>query len=138
VPAWALRVIAVIITGLSMVGSTSYALAHPKNPNAPLQPPVVEPEPGGGGPGLPSEASVPTAPPPFRTLAPTEPPTPSPSPKPTTPAPTARFTAAVTRTSPPPTPTPRATATLRAIPQVTLSAGVRATSLPKVTITHSS
>ena len=129
-PAWALRIIALVITGLSMVGSTSYALAHPKNPNAPLQPPVVTREP------VVEPESEPTAPPPFRTLAPTEPPTPSPSPKPTTPAPTARITAAVTRTSPPPTATPRATATLRAIPQITLSAGVRATSLPKVTITH--
>jgi hypothetical protein len=133
VPAWALRVIALLVTALSMVGSTSYALAHPKNPNAPLQPPVM------GTPELVDEPEPePTAPPPFRTLAPTEPPTPSPSPKPTTPAPTARLTAAVTRTSPPPTATPRATATLRAIPQITLSAGVRATSLPKVTITHSS
>jgi hypothetical protein len=133
VPTWALRAIALVITGLSMVGSTSYALAHPKNPNAPLRPPVV----GTPEPTLDPEPE-PTAPPPFRTLAPTEPPTPSPSPKPTTPAPTARLTAAVTRTSPPPTPTPRATATLRAVPQITLSAGVRATSLPKVTITHSS
>jgi hypothetical protein len=33
---------------------------------------------------------------------------------------------------------PRATATLRAVPQITLAPGVRATSLPKVTITHSS
>ena len=133
-PAWALRVVAVLVAGLSMVGSTSYALAHPKNPNAPLQPPVAEKT-------QPVDEAEPdpTSPPPFRTLAPTEPPTPSPSPKPTTPAPTARLTAAVTRSTTP-TPTARATSTLRAtpVPLITLSAGVRATSLPRVTITHSS
>jgi len=132
-PAWALRALAVTVTGLSMVGSTSYALAHPKNPNAPLQPPVAEkPEPV-----MVEPEDEPTAPPPFRTLAPTEPPTPSPSPKPTTPAPTARLTAAVVRSATP-APTARATATLRStpVPQITLSAGVRATSLPKVTVTH--
>ena len=41
-PPWALRVLAAVITTLSLLGSTSYALAHPKNPNAPLQPPVAE------------------------------------------------------------------------------------------------
>jgi len=131
-PAWALRAAAVAVTGLSMVGSTSYALAHPKNPNAPLQPPVAEKsEP------VALEEPEQTAPPPFRTLAPTEPPTPSPSPKPTTPAPTARLTAAVAK-SVTPTATPRPTATLRGtpIPQITLAPGVRATSLPKVTVTH--
>ena len=39
-PPWALRLLAVVVTGLSMIGSTTYTLAHPKNPNAPLQPPV--------------------------------------------------------------------------------------------------
>ena len=77
-PAWALRLAAVVITGLTMLGSTTYALAHPKNPNAPLQPPVAEksapPEP---------EPEPTTAPAPFRTLAPTPPPTPSPTLRPT-------------------------------------------------------
>jgi len=133
-PPWALRAAAVFVTGLTMLGSTSYALAHPKNPNAPLQPPVADKQ----EPVVEQEPE-PTAPPPFRTLAPTEPPTPSPSPKPTAPAPTARLTAAVAK-SVAPTPTPRPTATLRGtpIPQITLAAGVRATSLPRVTITHSS
>jgi hypothetical protein len=40
-PAWALRVAAILVTALSMIGSTTYALAHPKNPSAPLQPPVA-------------------------------------------------------------------------------------------------
>ncbi|HKW77894.1 MAG TPA: hypothetical protein VJQ09_02275, partial [Candidatus Limnocylindria bacterium] len=74
-PAWALRIAAVLVTVLSMVGSTTYALAHPKNPNAPLQPPVadksqVEPEP--------DPTPLPTLP--FRTVEPTPVPTPSPSP----------------------------------------------------------
>ena len=136
-PAWALRVVAVVVTGLAMVGSTTYALAHPKNPNAPLQPPVAErPAPSVG-----PESEATTAPAPFRTLAPTEPPTPSPSP---TAKPTARPTGVgtVARATATPTlaPTPRATATLRAtpVPQITLAAGVRATALPKITITHSS
>jgi hypothetical protein len=141
-PSWTLRAFALIVTGLSMVGSTSYALANPKNPNAPLRPPVVTPEPTPGGHRRSaSEASVPTVEPtqamPFRTLSPTEPPTPTPTPKPTTPPPTPRFTAAVTRPSVAPTPT-RAAPTLRPTPQITLSAGVRATQLPRVTITHSS
>ena len=74
---WALRVAAAVITALSLLGSTSYALANPKNPNAPLQPPVA-----GGTPAPPPE----------------------------------------------PSPTP--------VPQITLQAGVRATALPRVTITH--
>ena len=41
-PPWALRMLAAGIATLSLLGSTSYALAHPKNPNAPLQPPVAE------------------------------------------------------------------------------------------------
>ena len=134
--AWALRLAAVVITGLTMLGSTTYALAHPKNPNAPLQPPVadrsepVDPEP------------TPAATLPFRTLAPTIPPTPTIAP---TATPTARASstlAAAVRASATPSPTSRATAaaTLRPtpFPQITLSAGVRATSLPKVTYTHSS
>ncbi|HUQ41201.1 MAG TPA: hypothetical protein VM052_01750 [Candidatus Limnocylindrales bacterium] len=139
-PSWALRVIAVVVTGLTMVGSTSYALAHPKNPNAPLRPPVVattDPVPD-------LEADPTDAPMPFRTLAPTEPPTPSPAP---TATPTARASAAARLTAAPTiastpkvTASPRATATLRAtpVPQITLSAGVRATQLPKITITHAS
>ena len=135
-PAWALRVAAIVVTGLSMIGSTSYALAHPKNPSAPLQPPVaqkseavVEPEP------------TPAATLPFRTLAPTVPPTPTVAP---TATPTARATTAGTvaraTASPSPTARPTTAATLRPtpVPQITLSAGVRATSLPKVTYTHSS
>jgi len=137
VPAWALRVAAVAVTALSMIGSTSYALAHPKYPNAPLQPPVadksesfVEPEP------------TPAATLPFRTLAPTIPPTPTVAP---TVTPTARASSTLTaavRASATASPSTRATAaaTLRAtpVPQITLGAGVRATSLPKVTYTHSS
>src|SRR2546423_15715896 len=97
-PAWALRLAAVVITGLSMLGSTTYALAHPKNPNAPLQPPVAE-KPAIAEP----EADPTTAPPPFRTLAPTPPPTPSPSPTATPRAtPTvARGSASATPTAPP-------------------------------------
>jgi len=135
-PAWALRLAAVVITGLTMLGSTTYALAHPKNPNAPLQPPVAEksapPEP---------EPEPTTAPAPFRTLAPTPPPTPSPSPT-ATPRATATVAGTQARASGtvaptrPPTPSP----TLRPtpVPQITLAAGVRATALPKVTYTHSS
>jgi hypothetical protein len=135
VPAWALRVAAVAVTALSMIGSTSYALAHPKNPNAPLQPPVadkiepVEPEP------------TPAATLPFRTLAPTPPPTPTVAPTATPSARASSTLAAAVRASATPSSTTRATAaTLRPtpIPQITLGAGVRATSLPKVTYTHSS
>ena len=83
-PPWALRVLAAGITTLSLLGSTSYASAHPKNPNAPLQPPVAE------------------------------------------------------KPSLPPEPSPTRAATLRPtpVPQITLQAGVRATALPRVTITH--
>jgi hypothetical protein len=136
VPAWALRVAAVIVTALSMIGSTSYALAHPKNPNAPLQPPVAdksepaEPEP------------TPAATLPFRTVAPTVAPTPTATPSITPAARAASTLAAAVRASATAPPTSRATAaaTLRPtpVPQITLGAGVRATSLPKVTYTHSS
>lgn len=135
-PAWALRVAAIVITGLSMIGSTSYALAHPKNPNAPLQPPVAD----GGAPAIEPEPT-PAATLPFRTLAPTIPPTPTVAP---TATPSARATTAgtVLRASGSPSPTARPTvvATLRPtpVPQITLGAGVRATALPKVTYTHSS
>ena len=138
-PAWALRVIAVVVTGLTMVGSTTYALAHPKNANAPLQPPVAEqsestePEPG----------PTPEATLPFRTLAPTVQPTPTPVAT-TAATPPARASGVGTTSrataAPTATPTPRPTATLRGtpVPQITLAAGVRATSLPKITITHRS
>ena len=44
-PAWALRVFAVALSGLAMLGSSTYVLANPYNPEAPLHPPVVkEPE----------------------------------------------------------------------------------------------
>lgn len=131
-PAWALRAIAIVVTGLTMLGSTGYALAHPKNPNAPLQPPVAERPQASREP----EPDLTTAQP-FRTLAPTEPPTPSPSP---TPRPTGVSTVARATAAPTIAPTPRPTGTLRAtpVPQITLAAGVRATALPKITITHSS
>ena len=135
-PAWVLRVIAVLVAGLSMLGSTTYALAHPKNPNAPLQPPVASKE---QTPDPTPEETV--APAPFRTLAPTPPPTPSPSPT-ATPRATATVAGTQARASGtvaptrPPTPSP----TLRPtpVPQITRAAGVRATALPKVTYTHSS
>ena len=134
-PAWALRVAAIVITGLSMLGSTTYALAHPKNPNAPLQPPVADKQPA-----TQPEPDASSAPLPFRTLAPTIPPTPTPVP--TTPRPTATPSLAARVATPSQSPTPRPTvaATLRAtpVPQITLAAGVRATALPKVTYTHSS
>src|SRR5207249_1655095 len=75
-PAWALRIAAVVVTTLSMVGSMTYALAHPKNPNAPLQPPVADKQPAPE-----SEPDASSAPLPFRTLAPTIPPTPTPVPQ---------------------------------------------------------
>jgi len=123
VPAWALRVLAAGITALSLIGSTSYALAHPKNPNAPLQPPVGEKS---APPPEPSPTPVPTLP--FRTVAPTTPP------PPTTPPTTSRATATGLTPSPTRAPTLRPTP----VPQITLQAGVRATALPKITVTHSS
>ena len=132
-PAWALRLAAVVITGLSMLGSTTYALAHPKNANAPLQPPVAE---------KPQASVEPEAEPtvnPFRTLAPTPPPTPTPSPTASPrPSASARVTAAVTALAPSRAPTVAPTLRPTPVPQITLGAGVRATSLPKVTYTHSS
>jgi hypothetical protein len=67
---------------------------------------------------------------PFRTLAPT------PVPTPTTPSATVRASVVATpRPAAPPTPAP----TLRPTPApLILGPGVRATTLPKVTVTHSS
>jgi hypothetical protein len=126
VPPWALRLAAAAITALSLLGSTSYALAHPKNPNAPLQPPVAETTTGGLRPPNTVQAPTPVPTLPFRTVTPTT------TPPPTTPPPTARATAAG------PTPSPTRAPTLRPtpVPQITLQAGVRATALPKITITH--
>ena len=134
-PAWALRVAAVVVTALSMVGSTTYALAHPKNPNAPLQPPVADKQPAPE-----SEPNASSAPLPFRTLAPTIPPTPTPVPMTSRPTATPSLVARVATPSQSATPRPTVAATLRAtpVPQITLAAGVRATALPKVTYTHSS
>src|SRR5437762_153285 len=131
-PAWALR-LAVVITGLSMLGSTTYALAHPKNANAPLQPPVAE---------KPRESLEPEAEPtvnPFRTLAPTPPSTPTPSPT-ASPRPSASARATAVATTPAPTRAPTVAPTLRPtpVPLITLAAGVRVTALPKVTVTHAS
>ena len=132
-PPWALRLLAAVITTGSMLGSTGYALAHPKNPNAPLQPPVA---------GKPSPTPEPT-PEPLTIVLPTATlprVTPSPSPSPTAAAATALparasgappTTAAPTRTAAP-TPTPRPTP----VPQITLRAGVRATALPSISYTH--
>ncbi len=108
---------------MTMVGSTTYALAHPKNANAPLQPPVAErrcvrragarADARGHAP-LPHARADGTA----HTDAGT-----------TTAAPTARPTGVgtVVRATGSPTvaPTPRATATLRGtpVPQITLAAG---------------
>jgi hypothetical protein len=119
-PDWALRLGAAILTAVSMAGSISYALAHPKNPSAPLQPPVAERD----------QMDLPTTPTrtlPFRTLAPTEPP----------PATTAPALTPPPRASTPtqaPAPTLRPTPT----PRSALGAAVRATTLPRVTVTHSS
>src|SRR5256885_17020404 len=98
-PAWALRAVAILVTGLSMVGSTSYALAHPKNANAPLQPPVAEkPAPS------PEPEPQPTpAPLPFRTLAPTIPPTPTVDPTTARPTETPSLAVRTATASPAPT-----------------------------------
>ena len=120
-PAWALRAVAAGIAMLAMLASTTYALAHPKNPNAPLQPPVAAtPEPERVAEATPA----PTLP--FRTLAPTVAPTPT-TPPPRTPAPTGMAMPSATIAP-----------TLRPTPRTTLGAAVRATTLPKITITHSS
>ena len=41
----ALRLAAAVATVATLLGSTGYVAAHPKDPNAPLQPPVVKPSP---------------------------------------------------------------------------------------------
>ncbi|TMC77734.1 MAG: hypothetical protein E6J09_06725 [Chloroflexi bacterium] len=131
-PAWALRILAIAISGLTMLGSSSYVLAHPFNSAAPLRPPVAKDP----------EARA--------TLQPTPTPTPSPTPS-QTPSPTPTKTAAPTktalavakatatvvptvRTATPaprtPVPTPR--------PTLVLNSGVKMTAVPKVTLTHSS
>jgi len=43
--ALALRIAATIATVATLLGSTGYVASHPKDPNAPLQPPVVKPSP---------------------------------------------------------------------------------------------
>jgi hypothetical protein len=40
-PAWSLKLIACLATGLATVGSAFYVSGHLKNPAAPLHPPVV-------------------------------------------------------------------------------------------------
>lgn len=121
-PAWALRLLAVAMSAASMLGSTSYVLANPKNPSAPLQPPVPEKEAAIEPDPYPSPAPLP-----FRTLAPT------PVPTKTTPPPTVRAATARPTTAPTPVPTLRPTP-----PPLVLGPGVRATTLPRVTVTHSS
>lgn len=41
-PAWALKLSAVLVTVFTLAGSFGYASAHVKNVNAPLQPPVAD------------------------------------------------------------------------------------------------
>ncbi|HEX4745404.1 MAG TPA: hypothetical protein VFU99_00860 [Gaiellaceae bacterium] len=41
----ALRLAATVATVATLLGSTGYVAAHPKDPSAPLQPPVVTPSP---------------------------------------------------------------------------------------------
>ena len=41
--ALALRLAATVATLATLLGSTGYVAAHPKDPNAPLQPPVAKP-----------------------------------------------------------------------------------------------
>ncbi len=43
--AFALRLAATVATVATLLGSSAYVAAHPKDPNAPLQPPVVKPSP---------------------------------------------------------------------------------------------
>lgn len=40
-----LRIAATVATLASLLGATGYVAAHPKDANAPLQPPVVKPSP---------------------------------------------------------------------------------------------
>src|SRR5207245_3258958 len=128
-PAWALRTLAIAISGLTMLGSSSYVLAHPFNSEAPLHPPVAKDESGDSAP-RPAE--------PTPTPTPTPSPTRTPSPSPTrtvaptkTAAPVAKATATIAPTVRPPTlasrtpvPTPR--------PTLVLTSGVKVTAVPKV------
>jgi hypothetical protein len=41
-PAWALKLSALLVTLLTLAGSFGYASTHVKNVNAPLQPPVAD------------------------------------------------------------------------------------------------
>ena len=41
-PAWALKLSAVLVTLFTLAGSFGYANAHVKNANAPLQPPIAD------------------------------------------------------------------------------------------------
>ncbi len=43
--ALALRLAATVATVATLLGSTGYVAAHPKDPSAPLQPPVAKPSP---------------------------------------------------------------------------------------------
>ena len=40
--AFALRAVAVLVAAGSFVGATAYVVTHPKDPSAPLQPPVAD------------------------------------------------------------------------------------------------
>lgn len=42
-PAWLLKALACLVTGLATAGSAAYVGGHLKNPAAPLRPPVVSP-----------------------------------------------------------------------------------------------
>ncbi len=130
-PSWTLRVGAVIVSALTMLGSTNYVLAHPKNPDAPLQPVVAD---------KPSPTPEPTEPPPVFTRPPTLPPTTPPTPPPATSRPTTLIVSGkpvlVTGT---PVPTARPTTPRPTpVPTITLVPGVRRTALPQLTITHTS
>jgi hypothetical protein len=131
-PSWALRLLAIAISGLTMLGSSSYVLAHPFNPQAPLQPPVVKDP----------EAAATPQPTPTPTSSPTPSPSPSPSPARAA-APTKSAVAVALPTATPapavrtPSPTPRTPAPT-ARPTLVLTSGVRMTAVPKVTLTHSS
>lgn len=60
-PAWSLKLSAVFITLFTLAGSFSYAGAHVKNANAPLQPPVAD---------KPTVTSVPATATPMPTIGP--------------------------------------------------------------------
>lgn len=103
-PAWTLKLAASGITLLSAVGSFAYVGAYPKNPLAPLQPPVV-------GVARPPEFVEVVVEEVFEEPTPIPTPTPTPTPSQTP----ARATAAAQRTAaatPRPTPTPSPVARL--------------------------